>query len=245
MKEFIVKINKRFIDKKIIVLSNLNINNNTKYRKINKLLNEVSELEPTQIMIPGNLYNYNKGDSIDNKVNTFLKELSSIGEVYYVKGENELKRHIDIENQDNLNLLCDYNNSVSYCKSIHINGMNIFGMRLGNSYYQGNKNHKLYDLIYKYASYFDNIYLKENDVNILLCHDALIKHLYDYSNNLKEFDIVITSNNYKEKEQLNQKGTTLFFLADSINKSKIINPLNNFDILNCEYRNTRALVRKR
>lgn len=245
MKEFIVRINKRFTDKKIIVLSNLNINSNTKYKKLNCLLDDIADLEPTQIMIPGNLYNYNKGDIIDNKVNDFLKELASISEVFYVKGENEIKKPIIINDVDNLNVLCDYYRDLSNCKKIHINGMNIFGMRLNNTYYQGDKDYKTYLLIYKYRQYFNNMYLKNNDINILLCYDALIKNLYNYSEQLKDFDMVITSNNYKEKNQLVQKGSTLFFLADSMNDSKLFNKNQNFDVLNCEYKNLRSLVRKK
>ena len=111
-------------------------------------------------------------------------------------------------------------------------------------------NQKISDLIYKYQSYFETIHPKDNDVNILLCYDALIKTLYDYSENLQKFDIVISSNNYNEKEQLYQKGTTLFFLADQMNKeSKIFTKkqpsINGIDVLNCEYHNTRSLIRKR
>ena len=246
MKEFVVRINKRFLDKRLIVLNELNINQYTKYKIITKMIDEINDLEPTQIIIPGNLYN-NTCD--ENKVNTFLKELSSISDTYYVKGDNDYTNKINIIDHDNLYMLCDLSSN-SYNKKYHINGMNFYGMRLSKSYYANNYDQKLFDLIYKYNGYFDNIHLKDNDVNVLVCYDALIKHLYEYSDNLKKFDMVITSNNYHEKEQLIQKGTTLFFLADNINKeAKLFNKkqpnINNIDVLNCEYQNTRSLIRKR
>ena len=248
MKEILVKINKRFLDKKIIVLSELNIDKQTKYKQLKYLIDEINTLEPTQILIPGNLYNYKKEIDYDDKVNTFLKELSGIADTYYIKGKND-NYNIDIYDNDNLNILCEINNT-SYNKKIHTNGLNIYGMRLGKSYYKSSHDDKLFSLIYKYNSYLDNLELKDNDVNILLCYDALIKELYDYSDNLNKFDMVITSNNYNEKNQLIQKGTTLFFLADAINKdnmlfSKYRFNKDNFDILNCEYNNTRSLIKKR
>ena len=249
MKEILVRINKRFMDKKIIVLSELNIDKHTKYKKLKSIINEIKELKPTQILIPGNLYNYNRNDNCDKTiVNEFLNELAKKTEVYYVKGKNEYKSIVDIYPDNKLNVLCNLNEKIPYQKKIHVNGLNVYGMRLGVTYYKKDYNEKLSDLIYKYCGYFDNLYLKENDVNILICYDSLIKHLYDYSKVLQQFDLVITSNNHKEKEQLIQKGSTLFFLADPINNEKKLIPRfnnDNYDILNCEYYNTRSLIRKR
>lgn len=250
MKEFIVKINKRFLDKRMIILNELNINKYTKYKSVVKMIDEIKDLEPTQIIIPGNLYNFNNCNIFDEeKINHFLNEISSISDTYYIKGKNEFNSTVNIHHHKNLHVLCDLNDN-EYYKKYHINGMNFYGLRLSKSYYNNNYNQKIFDLIYKYNSFFDNIHLKDNDVNVLICYDALIKHLYEYSDNLKRFDIVITSNNHHEKNQLVQKGTTLFFLADSINKeSKIFSKkqpnINNIDVLNCEYQNSKSLIRKR
>ena len=196
--------------------------------------------------ITTNLYNYNHREEANNdQINNFLYNLSSIADTYYIKGENEII-NVDIKRQENLYILCDLNDNI-YNKKYHINGVNFYGIRFGRSYYNGEHNKKISDLIYKYQSYFETIHPKDNDVNILLCYDALINTLYDYSENLRKFDMVISSNNYHQKEQLVQKGTTLFFLADQMHKeSKLFTKnqpsTNGIDVLNCEYK---SLVRKK
>ena len=131
-----------------------------------------------------------------------------------------------------------------------MNGMNIFGMRLGNSFYKTTRDDKICILLSKYKEYLEKLETHKEYVNILLCYDSLIKELYDYVDNLKNFDVVITGNSYKEKEQLVQKGTTLFFLADSMNDSNNIfsrfkQTPDNFDVLNCEYYNFKSQILKR
>ena len=245
MKEYLIKVNTRMYDKKMTILSELNLKKSTPHRYIDKIITNVFDISPSHIAIPGNLYCNNDID-ID-KTNYLLEELSKIAPIFYVRGE-EPKIDGLIEN-DNINYIGDKD----HCKNFYSDSINIFGMRLNSTYYEKTLEERKETLI-NYKMFLDEL-KKQNEretVNVLLCYDSLIWKLYDELD-LSIYDLVITSNNYHNKEQTIQINNTLFFFADSIN-SKHFNLLNvlqddiNIDTLNIRY-NTKnkviARIRKR
>ena len=216
MKNYVIKVGTIMYDKKITIINDLNISKKTSIRYLDKILKTIKEINPSHIIIPGNLYS----NEIDvDKINYFLTSLSKISHVFYVRGLEE--KCDNLIKSDNITYLGEED----HCKNFYSDSINIFGMRLTKSYYNQPIEVKR-KILLEYKKVLDEI--KENYqkdyINVLVCYDSMLHELYKELD-LSIYDIVITSNNYHTKEQTIQHEETLFFLSDSINPTS-------FDITN-------------
>ena len=85
-------------DKNIAICSDLHINRNTPKEKLDDVLETLSDIQPTHIVIPGDLYDVDdttiSTDLKQDKVSLFIDNASEIADVFYVKGNAEQKSNL-------------------------------------------------------------------------------------------------------------------------------------------------------
>lgn len=194
-------------NKNIAILSDLHISEKTSNSKLNQVLNTLEEIEPTHIVVPGDLFNVDISTICDDLVTNFINNVTTIADVFYVKGNIEdedtgLKYSILPSGlKDNKN------------KYFHIVGenfneinsqddLNITGIRLDNDFYKMQEYEKVNVLLNKYKDYLEKIsnLCKEDKFNILLCHDPMIRDALKLMEVINErhlnFDLVISGHNH-------------------------------------------------
>lgn len=107
--------NKKY--KKFIYYFDIHINKKTSNKKINYVLENLDNIKPTYIVIPGDLYNVDESTvysylDIPEKVSTFINDETDIADVSYVKGNIEQKSGLlpyGLYNNNNpkFHLLCE------------------------------------------------------------------------------------------------------------------------------------------
>lgn len=200
--EYEIKSSKNISDKKIAIVSDINIDSISKKEKLNEIIQTIDTLNPTQIVIPGNLYNASDKQLDIKKITDFIKELSLISEVFISYGKNEyepfdrkydnLESHKKTSNlrqnisefafeiskmQDNpINILDNefYGEEVVYKYDIDFSAisMNI------DWYYKHNSS--LDKFIELYETYLNELYymMDECVFNVLICHNPVIIEAY-------------------------------------------------------------------
>lgn len=196
-------------DKNIAIVSDLHISENTSDKKLNEVLSTLEDIEPTQIVMPGDLYNVDMTTLCDDKVTNFMNSVKEIADVFYVKGHTE-----DLGSLQNYRLLPKRLNQDG---RIHVLGENkggfqtiatdyadltITGLRFPTEFYQLSELEKLNTLLSKCEEYLHRIIkLSDNSYNILLCHEPIIRDVIYLLEVMRDdkplsFDLVISGHNH-------------------------------------------------
>lgn len=245
--EYKIETNKTVTDKRIAVVSDIHINGSTEVEKLLSIKNILKEIKPTHVFIPGDLYNVDEVTLSrqvgDNIVYNFLHELADIADIFYVKGNNEVKSSlIPYEIYNNLDprihLLCDtYANYLSgsrnYCNynNIVTGDMDVMAIKLPEVFYSISKDERIELLVSRYKEYLKNLTTKCNSdrYNVLLCHDSIMLDVYREIEALKNFDLIVSGHNHRgvyidsiEHEYISgiiQKLNTIFLISRGISRS--------------------------
>jgi predicted MPP superfamily phosphohydrolase len=222
--EINVKTTKNVEDKNIALLSDIHVEYNTPSVKLNKIVEDVKRLEPTQIMIPGDLYNSNDSKLVafprdTEKVLNFIRKLSEIANVYISLGNSELELTnnqgqfpcIDPSTFYRDDILaaemCPYSTKMN--NPVHFVGQETFhaihaekdytisGLTPSLSFYKKDKE-RVAKLIEKYEEYINMLtaQLNPEQYNILLTHNPIIIDAYEKIASLKKFDLVLSGHNH-------------------------------------------------
>lgn len=208
--EYNIKTDKLINDKTIAVLSDVHISKNTKIKKLYEIRDNLTSIKPTEILIAGDLYNVDKSTITNDNVTKFLNELTYISDVFYVKGNIELKSGIlpyGVYNNENkkFHLLCEnninYMNGKRICcnnRLVSFDEMNIAGIKLDANFYEMDEKSKIKFLVSRYTKYLEKITKQcgREAFNILLCHDPIIIDAYEKIEALNKFDLVVSGHNH-------------------------------------------------
>lgn len=244
--EYKLETNKVINNKKLAVVSDIHINSSTEIEKLLSIKETLKKIKPTHVFIPGDLYNVDEVTLSrqvgDNIVYSFLHEVADIADIFYVKGNNEVKSSlIPYEIYNNLDprihLLCDtYANylcgSRNYCnyKSINTGDMNIMGIKLPEIFYSISKEERVELLLTRYKEYLDDLAMQcnSNEYNVLLCHDSIMIDAYSEIKSLKNFDLIVSGHNHRgiysdliEHEYISgiiQKLNTIFLISRGVSR---------------------------
>ena len=206
--EYTIESSKVDSDKNIAICSDMHINDKTSNRKIEEILDTLIEINPTHIVILGDLYDVNWDDTLNNtdKVLYFIDQATKIADIFYVKGNMEqrstlLPYFFYYNFYPEVHLLCEDNSKGKHTYFSN-NGINFAGIKLPTNFYRLNEQEKTKLLLTKYKKYLEklsNICGSEN-FNILLCHDPIIKDAFDYLaiNGIIDlnFDLIISEHNH-------------------------------------------------
>lgn len=194
-------------NKNIAILSDVHISEKTSNSRLNMILDELEKIEPTHIVIPGDLYNVDKSTVCEDKVTNFVVNATGIADVFYVKG--------DIEDESAILNMSILPAGLKHNKNdrLHIFGEDleelccqddlcITGIKLPNSFYKLGEGKKIETLLRKYFEYLERLSEKCHDdkFNVLLCHDPIIRDALKIMEALKDdslnFDLVIAGHNH-------------------------------------------------
>lgn len=249
IKEYNLDSSKDIQDKRLAVVSDLHISSHTNSANLQSVLKTVSSLHPTEIVMPGDLYNasdkaLNKNENIFIVLD-FLDELAKIADVFISFGNSELEPwspNNPINEGKIANSALSLMNKLS---SIHF-GKKYYQIKRGYTFlgqftthletrkddidfsalnpdydYYHKTSDCIKDLIDKYETYLQ--YLASNlnpkAFNVLLMHDPLIIEAFERLDGLKAFDLVISGHNHGGLFPQSLK--PLFRLMPSINMDKL------------------------
>jgi len=203
---FNIYTDKDITNQKLAIISDIHISYTLEQNKIDDIINTLKIINPNYILIPGNLYNVDLSvlfDFYSNKVAKFINEVSEIAEVYYIKGEKELESNIlpwvlQLDNYPKFHSLFSKTN-LSENVMHQSNNIVITGINLDKEHYQLDEKKKIELFINKYNYYLNKLYtlIKDQNFNILLCHDPFIINVIDTLNQLQKFDLIITGPNHE------------------------------------------------
>lgn len=194
-------------NKNIAIVSDLHISEKMPNTKLDEVLDTLEEIEPTHIVMPGDLFNVDISTICDDKVTDFINCATEIADVFYVKGNIEDEASIlnysilPCGLKDNKNeyfhILGEEENKI-----IYNDGINITGIKLPSNFYKLDEAQKLSTLFSKYSIYLDKLSSRcgNENFNILLCHDPIIRDYFklveainDHPSNI---DLVISGHNH-------------------------------------------------
>lgn len=208
--EYIIESSKINEDKNIAICSDIHINKKMPEKKLDEVLKTLSDIKPTHIVIPGDLYDVEDITlfNIEDRVSLFIDKATDIADVFYVKGNIEQKNSLlPYRLYCNINprfhLLCEQNSDGKY-KYIKDNSINIAGIKLPLNFYKLSESERTKFLLLRYKKYLEKLskYCGKKDFNILLCHDPIIAsamhHLKTITTNETNlnFDLVISGHNH-------------------------------------------------
>ena len=245
--EYKIETNKTVIDKRIAVVSDIHINSSTEVEKLLEIKRLLKKVQPTHVFIPGDLYNVDEVTLSrqvgDNIVYNFLHELADIADVFYVKGNNEVKSSlIPYEIYNNLDprihLLCDtyasyLGGSRNYCNfnNIVAGDVDVMAIKLPEVFYLISKEERIELLLSRYKDYLDNLVMKciDGRFNVLLCHDSIMLDVYSEIESLKKFDLIVSGHNHRGIyidtvghdyiSGIIEKGNTIFLISKGVSRS--------------------------
>jgi len=199
-------------DKNIAIVSDLHISENMPEKRLTEVLDTLDDIDPTHIVIPGDLYNVDMSTIGEEKVTNFMNSASEIADVFYVKGNTEDMGSIlnyrilpnGLEKNDNsrIHILCE-NQKGYQTKVAKHNDLSIAGIRLPEEFYRLSESEKVTMLLNRYDKYLDRLLKQcgEKSYNILLCHDPIIRDMILLMEAIREskistFDLVISGHNH-------------------------------------------------
>lgn len=237
-------------DKTIAIVSDIQINNNTTEEKIESVIETVKNIRPTEIIIPGNLYNIDKNSEYFDernaeKVKKLLKKLSKLAEVFVSYGNKELELEEVGLKEESRKIRKDINefaydhtkycaNSINvfdnifYCEELIYNyDMYLCSLISEFDFYEEAKKSidKFIELYESYLVQLTNM-MDQNLFNVLICHNPIIIEAYEKMSVLKRFDLVICGNKQgyifnRYKSGLIRQGKTDFLVCDTVTKDHL------------------------
>ena len=208
--DYMLESSKVDTDKNIAICSDLHINRNTPKEKLDDVLETLSDIQPTHIVIPGDLYDVDdttiSTDLRQDKVSLFIDNASEIADVFYVKGNAEQKSNLlpyGLYNNHNekFHLLCERNTDGKY-KYVYNNGINVLGIKLPLDFYKLSECQRTKYLLVQYKKYLEKLskHCGNKNFNVLLCHDPIIVDAMRYLKSSNEvnanFDLIISGHNH-------------------------------------------------
>lgn len=196
-------------DKNIAIVSDLHISENSSETTLTEVLDTLDDIDPTHIVIPGDLYNVDMTTIADNKVTNFVNTATEIAPVYYVKGNTEdlgsilnyriLPNGMDKGINERLHILGEDINGEQK-DTFEESDLCISGLRLPEEFYKLCEYDKTNMLFAKYQFYLERLFELQKKYNILLCHDPIIKDMLDLMEVINEhshgIDLVISGHNH-------------------------------------------------
>lgn len=216
-KEYKVYTNKVDSEKNIAIVSDMHISRETSVEKLIDTLDTLSDIKPTHIVMPGDLYDVDVTSMFDRKVTSFINDATDIAPVFYVKGDSEDRGSLynmkllpkGLENGQNrrFHILNEESRDFSVDNYTY-KGINFTGLKLPQEFYGLSEFNKARFILNHYKSYLEKMSkriqeLKEkgyNEYSVLLCHDpAIIDAITHY--NLTEdeqlnFNLMISGHNH-------------------------------------------------
>lgn len=180
--EYIIESPKVTADMNIAICSDFHINNRTPNEKIDDALQTLDDIKPTQIVIPGDLYDteceyYIKG----GKIAKFIDNAVDIAEVFYVKGNIEpdsglLPYELYNNHNSRFRVLCERIIPSVTHSFIESNGMNIAAIKPDLDFYKLNESTRAMKLYFHYRKYLERIsyFCGSKEFYVLLYHDPII-----------------------------------------------------------------------
>ena len=206
--EYVIKSPKVKSDKNIVICSDMHINSRTSFEKIEETIGSISEMKPTHIVIPGDLYDANQYGIAKNaeKVAYFIGQTSKIADVYYVRGN--IDQRINLFSNDScyndnekFHALCEGNeNDSQLC--VKNDDINFSGIELPSDFYDLGEHDKIKILLSYYKTYLEKLsnICGSKDFNVLLCHDPIIRDAICYLSYKGiidlNFDLVVSGHNH-------------------------------------------------
>lgn len=198
-------------DKNIAILSDMHISESLSDKTLEEALDTLDDIDPTHIVIPGDLYNVDVSTICEDKVTKFINAATEIAEVFYVKGNIEdrgsilnmriLPHNLAKGQNPRFHVLCEKMDGYQ-TKFYQHDGLNISGIKLPEEFYLLNEDEKIVELLSKYQRYLEKLSRScgEERYNVLLCHDPMIRDLFmimeAINKNPLNFDLVITGHNH-------------------------------------------------
>lgn len=216
-REYEVYTNKVDSEKNIAIVSDMHISDETPTEKLIDTLDTLSDIKPTHIVMPGDLYDVDVATMFNRKVTSFINDATDIAPVFYVKGDSEdrgalysmkmLPKGLDNGQNKKFHVLNEENKEISL-DSYTFKGINFTGLKLPQEYYGLSEFNKARYILNHYRSYLERMsqrlqVLKEkgyDEFSVLLCHDpAIIDAITHY--NLTEdeqlnFNLMISGHNH-------------------------------------------------
>ena len=200
VKKYDINTTKKVNEQEIAVLSNIYLSDKISKDKLYSLLDELDIIKPDKILIPGNLYSIDQMTMERELVTQFIDNLTSISDVFYVRGESEeqektLPHSLNFYKNQKFHFLCEDTKVNNYCMSFHLDGVNVGGIKLPKNFYTLSELEKIKLILNDYRSYiksFVELCSNEN-FNILLCNDPILVELAPAFKQLSLFDLVVSS----------------------------------------------------
>lgn len=160
------------INKKVVVLADIHYYNKKDMKKLNKILDNVKNINPDFICIPGDLTDEAFIYDEDLLVK-WLSDLSNICKILISVGNHELiktKKHIKANNYELINKIKKINNVIYLDNEIYSNSeINFIGVTMPVEYYYPLNEDKEF-----FIKFFNDKFNKiDNKYNILLCHSPI------------------------------------------------------------------------
>lgn len=203
--------NKVKSDKNIAIVSDLHISEGMSDTTLTEVLDTLDDINPSQIVIPGDLYNVDVSTICEARVTNFVNIASEIAEVFYVKGNIEdhgsilnmriLPSGLQNNNNSRIHILCEKIGDYQE-RYVSLGDISIAGMRMPSSYYQLSEYERISILLSKYQKYLERLSKQcgQGNYNILLCHDPIIRDMFMIMETLKNqplnFDLIISGHNH-------------------------------------------------
>lgn len=184
-KEFIIYSDLIKKDANIAVVSDLHFNSAMSNEKLDEIVELLKKLGPTQIAIPGDIYDPMMGSEtykIDDRIRfqKFIKQICSIADVYYTLGNiDQLDLYSNDFSKKMLTRLPDnFVTTIGNGNLINLPDYNmcITGINLDKDLYKYDEQIRIKLIKTHYYEYLMGIknMLKDQTYNVFLCHDPLI-----------------------------------------------------------------------
>lgn len=175
--EYFIYSDKICSNKNIVVCSDIHIEENMPNDTLREIVNELEKINPTHIVIPGDLYEVDYESVHTYRVKNFIDCLTNIAEVFYVSGDSEkytLAKGLDKNFNDRFHVLGEQ--PIFNEKIVIDNDVSISGVVLSQNFYQLSKKQKIKMLLTQYKEYLEELSKLAGDhrYNILLCHDPIV-----------------------------------------------------------------------
>lgn len=216
-REYNVYTNKVDSDKNIAIVSDMHISEETPVEKLIDTLDTLSEIKPTHIVMPGDLYDVDLTTIFNKKVTSFINDATDIAPVFYVKGDSEdrgalysmkiLPKGLENGQNKDFHVLNESNRDFSF-DNYTFKGINFTGLKLPQEFYSLSEYNKARYILTHYKEYLEKMskkietlkYKGYEDFSVLLCHDpAIIDAITHYNfteNEQLNFDLIISGHNH-------------------------------------------------
>lgn len=201
IKKYDIHTKKEIEEQKIAIMSDLHLENFGWDEKNLEIIKTLDKINPTSILIPGDLYN--TPSKVNDYLKTFLNSISDIAEVFYIPGNSEIKNGFIpvsiLENKNpRLHILGNFISTGVSNAVINSKNMSVAGVELKEDFYYQSESNKVEMLLTKYKNYIEKLstLCQDETFNILLCHDPIIIKAYEELQALSKFDLVVSGHNH-------------------------------------------------